>query len=36
MFKLSGSAHQFLTENVEREKQTSDEDLFVRLSMGVG
>jgi hypothetical protein len=36
MFKITGSAHQFLDEQVNREKQTENEKLFVRLSMGIG
>jgi hypothetical protein len=36
MFKITGSAHQFLDEQVNGEKQTENEKLFVRLSMGIG
>jgi hypothetical protein len=36
MFKITSQAQQFLEEIVNREKQTEDEELFVRLSMGIG
>jgi hypothetical protein len=36
MFKITSSAQQFLQDQVNREKQTQDEELFVRLSMGIG
>lgn len=36
MFKITGSAGQVLLEIVESEKQTPDEELFVRLTMGIG
>ena len=36
MFKLTSQAQLFLQEVINREKQTGDEELFVRLSMGIG
>ncbi len=36
MFKITGSAGQVLLEIVESEKQSPDEELFVRLTMGIG
>ncbi len=36
MFKMTEAAYNVLKANVEREKTSSDEVLFVRLSMGIG
>jgi hypothetical protein len=36
MFKITGNAQQYLLQQVEREKQTEEETLYVRLSMGIG
>jgi hypothetical protein len=36
MFRITGSAHKFLQELVTKEKKTEDENLYVRLSMGIG
>ena len=36
MFKITSQAQRFLLEVVNREKQTDDEELFVRISMGLG
>lgn len=36
MFKITESASSILAGVIEREKQTPDEELLVRLSMGVG
>jgi hypothetical protein len=36
MFKITESAKAFLLEQVEKEKQSEDETLLVRISMGIG
>jgi hypothetical protein len=36
MFKVTSSAYEFLQDQVDKEKQTEEEILFVRLSMGIG
>ena len=36
MFKITGNAQTYLVDQVEREKETKDETLYVRLSMGIG
>jgi len=36
MFKLSGKAQEMLMSAVNREKKPEDEQLFVRLTMGIG
>lgn len=36
MFKVSESACNVLKDVIEREKQTPNEELLVRLSMGIG
>jgi hypothetical protein len=36
MFKITESAYTTLEDVIEREKQSPDEELFVRLSMGIG
>lgn len=36
MFKITGGAHKLLQESVNKEKHTEDEELYLRLSMGIG
>lgn len=36
MFQLTGSAYQKLKEIIQAEKVTLDEQLYIRLSMGIG
>jgi hypothetical protein len=36
MFKITGAAADKLLGAVEKERKTADEQLFVRLSMGIG
>ncbi|MDR7001712.1 hypothetical protein J2Y67_004186 [Neobacillus niacini] len=36
MFKITGSAGQVLQKVVDSEKQSPEEELFVRLTMGIG
>lgn len=36
MFKMTASAQSFLQETINKEKQTMDEVLYLRLSMGIG
>lgn len=36
MFKISESARTILEDVIEKERQTPQEELFVRLSMGIG
>jgi hypothetical protein len=36
VFKLTESAYKKLLETVNREKQSPEEQLFLRLSMGIG
>lgn len=35
-FQMTGSAREFLQITVNKEKNTKDEELFLRLSMGIG
>ncbi|AIE59937.1 hypothetical protein MGA3_05465 [Bacillus methanolicus MGA3] len=36
MFKMTGSAHKVLSEVIQQEKQHEQEELYVRLTMGIG
>jgi hypothetical protein len=36
LFKITESAHSILVGIIEREKQSPNEELLVRLSMGIG
>jgi hypothetical protein len=36
LFNITGSAHKLLALTIEKEKESPDEQLFLRLSMGVG
>jgi hypothetical protein len=36
MFQITESAHKIIEDIVNREKVTKDEELFLRLSMGIG
>jgi hypothetical protein len=36
MFNITNTAHQFLSEVIEKEKQYDEEELYVRLTMGIG
>jgi len=36
MFSITESAYRILAEKLEEERQSPDEELFLRLSMGIG
>lgn len=36
MFKLTGSAYKMLLDIIQKEKVSEDEELYLRVSMGIG
>lgn len=36
MFQITGLAYELITKAIENEKKTADEQLYVRLSIGIG